>query len=80
MLDYFCIFSKGGALLWAFQMAALKGAPVNALVRTYLLEERSGESSFFYTPPAGAPYTLKWTMDNVRVRLRLLMHCARAGC
>lgn len=65
MLDYFCIFTKGGALLWAFQMATLKGAPVNALIRMCLLEERSGEESFNYNPPSGAPYTLKWSMHNV---------------
>jgi signal recognition particle receptor subunit alpha len=67
MLDCLYIFTKGGALLWAFQtVAALKGSPINALIRTYLLEERSGESSFTYSPPSGAPYTLKWTMHNVR--------------
>lgn len=66
MLDYFCIFTKGGTLLWAFQFASIKGTPVNALIRTCLLEERSGEALFNYNPPTGAPYTLKWTMHNVR--------------
>ena len=61
-----CIFTKGGALLWTWQMAALRGLPVDALIRTCLLEERSGESSFSYTPPSGAAYTLKWTLHNVR--------------
>ncbi|KAK9843578.1 hypothetical protein WJX84_007680 [Apatococcus fuscideae] len=64
MLDYFAIFSKGGALLWAFQLTALRGTPVDALVRTCLLEERSGESSWTYVPPQGAGYTLKWTLHN----------------
>jgi hypothetical protein len=63
-----CIFTKGGALLWTWQMAALRGLPVDALIRTCLLEERSGEASFSYTPPSGAAYTLKWTLHNVRAR------------
>lgn len=66
MLDSFCIFTKGGALLWTIQLAALRGDPVNALIRTCLLEERRGESSFSYTPPTGGAYTMKWTLHNVR--------------
>jgi len=66
MLDYFCIFSKGGAILWTWQLTALRGSPVEALIRTCLLEERSGEQSFTYKPPVGSSYTLKWTLDNVR--------------
>lgn len=64
MLDSFCIFTKGGALLWTIQLAALRGDPVNALIRTCLLEERLGESSFSYTPPSGSAYTMKWTLHN----------------
>ena len=69
MLDYVCIFTKGGALLWTWSLvsgSALRGCPVDALIRTWLLEERSGESSFTYTPPTGAAYSLKWTLHNVR--------------
>lgn len=67
MLDSFCIFTKGGALLWTIQLAALRGDPVNALIRTCLLEERLGESSFSYTPPSGSAYTMKWTLHNVNI-------------
>ena len=73
MLDYVCIFTKGGALLWTWSLvsgAALRGSPVDALIRNWLLEERSGESSFAYTPPQGAAYSLKWTMHNVRPAFR----------
>ena len=70
MLDAFCIFTKGGALLWTIQLAALRGDPVNALIRTCLLEERLGESSFSYTPPSGSAYTMKWTLHNVRKQRR----------
>ena len=65
MLDYFCIFSKGGAILWTWQLAALRGSPVDVLIRSCLLEERAGEKSFTYKPPVGSAYTLKWTFDNV---------------
>ena len=66
MLDYFAIFTKGGALLWAFQLTALKGDPVNALVRECLLEDRSAERSYTYNAGAGGGYTLKWSFNNVR--------------
>ena len=66
MLDYFCIFTKGGSLLWAMTFAAaLKGDPVNALIRTCLLEERAGQAAFSYTSPSGGAYTLKWSLNNV---------------
>ncbi|KAF8073223.1 Srpra [Scenedesmus sp. PABB004] len=72
MLDYFAIFTKGGALLWTLQFTtALKHHPLdalNALIRTCLLEERSGDAAFTYTPKAGAAQALKWTFHNVRAR------------
>lgn len=65
MLDYFCIFARGGALLWTFQMTALKGSPVDELIRSCLLEERVGDKSYTYAPAQGGPpYTLKWTLHN----------------
>eukprot|EP00775_Hariotina_reticulata_P009471 gene9471-9636_t len=68
MLDYFAIFTKGGALLWTLQFtAALKHNPIdalNALIRTCLLEERSGDNIFSYAPKAGASQSLKWTFHN----------------
>ena len=74
MLDYFCIFSKGGAILWTWQLTALRGSPVEALIRTCLLEERSGEKSFNYKPPVGSAYTMKWTLDNVSPHSRTSRH------
>lgn len=68
MLDYFAIFSRGGALLWTLQFTALRHNPldaINALVRSCLLEERSSEAAFTYTPKAGAAQSLKWTFHNV---------------
>ena len=82
MLEYACIFTKGGALLWTWSLVSgsgLRGNPVDALIRTCLLEDRSGESSFTYTPPSGSPYSLKWTMHNVSPSCQLL-HQAHASC
>lgn len=66
MLDYVCIFTKGGTLLWALSfVGALKGDPVNALIRACLLEERAAQSAYEYIIPSGGAYTLKWTLNNV---------------
>lgn len=76
MLDYFAIFTKGGALLWTLQFTtALKSNPIdalNALIRTCLLEERSSDSVFNYAPRTGASQALKWTFHNVS--------CSQASC
>mmetsp|Transcript_1717 Transcript_1717/g.6043 ORF Transcript_1717/g.6043 Transcript_1717/m.6043 type:complete len:602 (+) Transcript_1717:193-1998(+) len=63
MLEHFCIFAKGGILLWSIQFTALKGTPLEELIRTVLLEERSGERSFAYSH-GNTHYTLKWTYHN----------------
>ncbi|KAA8522860.1 hypothetical protein F0562_009283 [Nyssa sinensis] len=42
---------------------ALKGSPIDTLIRSCLLEERSGASLYNYDAP-GASYTLKWTFHN----------------
>lgn len=45
MLDYFCVFTKGGTLLWALSfVGSLKGDPINTLIRACLLEERAAQS------------------------------------
>jgi hypothetical protein len=86
MLDYFAIFTKGGALLWTLQFTALKHNPVeaiNALIRTCLLEERSAESTYTYTPKIGAAQALKWTFHNVSCNctaLAIRICSAYVGC
>ncbi|NXA02211.1 SRPRA protein, partial [Nesospiza acunhae] len=61
MLDFFTIFSKGGLVLWCFQ--GVRGpaatAPVNALIRSVLLQERGGNNSFTHEA-----LTLKYKLDN----------------
>ena len=80
MLDYFCIFARGGALLWTYQLTALKGGPVDALIRNCLLQERVGDKSYNYEPPQGASYTLKWTLHNVSFPTAFLLEVRWAGC
>ncbi|KAM6432412.1 signal recognition particle receptor subunit alpha [Liasis olivaceus] len=63
MIDFFTIFSKGGLVLWCFQgvrgPAAACTAPVNALIRSVLLQERGGSNSFTHEA-----LTLKYKLDN----------------
>ncbi|CAB1349095.1 unnamed protein product [Coregonus sp. 'balchen'] len=62
MLDFFTIFSKGGIVLWCFQGTGVTESftgPVNALIRSVILQERSGNNS--YTHDA---MSLKYKLDN----------------
>ncbi|MBA0747721.1 hypothetical protein Gogos_004611 [Gossypium gossypioides] len=65
MLEHLLIFTRGGLILWTCKELgnALKGSPIDTLIRSCLLEERSGAASFSYDAP-GASYTLKWTFHN----------------
>ncbi|XP_034768662.2 signal recognition particle receptor subunit alpha-like isoform X2 [Acipenser ruthenus] len=60
MLDFFTIFSKGGLVLWCFQ--GVNGSftgPVNALIRSVILQERSGSNLFTHDA-----LSLKYKLDN----------------
>nr|XP_033775003.1 signal recognition particle receptor subunit alpha isoform X1 [Geotrypetes seraphini] len=60
MLDFFTIFSKGGIVLWYFQgVPSSFTGPVNALIRSVILQERGGTSSFNHEA-----LTLKYKLDN----------------
>ncbi|KAL3323100.1 hypothetical protein AABB24_040284, partial [Solanum stoloniferum] len=65
MLEQLLIFTRGGLILWTCKELgnALRGSPIDTLIRSCLLEERSGAASFNYDIP-GAAYTLKWTFHN----------------
>ncbi|KAJ7955650.1 signal recognition particle receptor alpha subunit family protein [Quillaja saponaria] len=65
MLEQLLIFTRGGLILWTCKEFgnALKGSPIDTLIRSCLLEERSGAASYNYDAP-GAAYTLKWTFHN----------------
>ncbi|XP_061537183.1 signal recognition particle receptor subunit alpha isoform X2 [Phycodurus eques] len=62
MLDFFTIFSKGGIVLWCFQGTGVPESftgPVNALIRSVILQERSGNKSFTHEA-----LNLKYKLDN----------------
>lgn len=65
MLEQLLIFTRGGLILWTCRELgnALKGSPIDALIRSCLLEERSGDAAYQYDGPGGS-YTLKWTFHN----------------
>lgn len=65
MLEQLLIFTRGGLILWTCSEVgnALKGSPIDTLIRSCLLEERSGAALYNYDAP-GAAYTLKWTFHN----------------
>ncbi|OQS05924.1 signal recognition particle receptor subunit alpha [Thraustotheca clavata] len=59
MLDHVSIFSQSGAVLWSRSLCKLRGNPVDALVKTVLLEERTGRKEFNYDA-----YQMRWTLEN----------------
>ncbi|KAK9149780.1 hypothetical protein Scep_008537 [Stephania cephalantha] len=65
MLEQLLIFTRGGLILWTCKELgkALRGSPIDALIRSCLLEERSGDSSYNYDS-SGVAYTLRWTFHN----------------
>uniref|UniRef100_A0A6B2KZZ6 SRP54-type proteins GTP-binding domain-containing protein n=1 Tax=Arcella intermedia TaxID=1963864 RepID=A0A6B2KZZ6_9EUKA len=61
MLEHFCVFTLTGFVLWRYDGGmVLRGQPVNELIKTVILEERSGMTSF----PYDNQYILKWTQAN----------------
>ncbi|BFZ25505.1 hypothetical protein BsWGS_28544 [Bradybaena similaris] len=60
MLDFFTIFSKGGIVLWCFQgTSQLFTTSVNALIKSVILQERTGNNTF-----AHESLLLKYKLDN----------------
>lgn len=60
MLDFFTIFSKGGIVLWCFQGTSQLFTPaVNSLIKTVILQERTGNNSFTHEA-----LQLKYKLDN----------------
>lgn len=60
MLDLFTIFSKGGIVLWCFQSTSQIFAPsVNALIRSVILQERTGDHTFEHDS-----LRLQYKLDN----------------
>jgi len=60
MLDLFTIFSKSGLVLWRFQGASQSfTAPVNALIKSVILQECGSLESFTHEA-----HMLKYKLDN----------------
>lgn len=60
MLDLFTIFTKGGIVLWCFRgTQEFFAPPVNALIRSVILQERTGSNSFDHKS-----LTLQYKLDN----------------
>ncbi|PZC82165.1 hypothetical protein B5X24_HaOG210973 [Helicoverpa armigera] len=60
MLDLFSIFSKGGIVLWCFQSTSEIFSPsVNALIRSVILQERTGNNTFNHNA-----LSLQYKLDN----------------
>jgi signal recognition particle receptor subunit alpha len=63
MLEELLIFTRGGLILWsscrALGVAALKGSPIDALIRSCLLEDRAADATF-----SQDGHALKWTFNN----------------
>lgn len=59
MIDQFIVFSKTGYVHWSKTFSPVKSDPVNTLINTVLLEDRTGDKVTNI-----GPYALKWTFDN----------------
>ncbi|KAH8554776.1 SRP54-type protein [Umbelopsis sp. PMI_123] len=59
MLDLCTVLTKGGYVLWQKNYTHINGAPVDALIRDVLIEERAGITSYNKDS-----YALKWTFLN----------------
>ena len=59
MIDFFCIFTTTGLVLWSKTFCEVVGQPVNKLIKNVLLAERTNEKQFF-----DGQYVLKWSLNN----------------
>mmetsp|Transcript_18290 Transcript_18290/g.40488 ORF Transcript_18290/g.40488 Transcript_18290/m.40488 type:complete len:586 (-) Transcript_18290:96-1853(-) len=57
MIDGITVFTKGGVVLWSYQYIKIVGDPIDDLIKSVLLEERTGMAQH----KVGA-YTLKWRL------------------
>jgi len=59
MLDGFYIFTRGGLVLWSQVFFPLEGNPVNSLIESAIVQERTGVKE-----QVVGKYTLKYATDN----------------
>jgi len=59
MFDYVCIFTTGGVVLWYRAFCEMKLDPLNAFIKSILLEEKTAKTHF-----AVGDSVLKWKVQN----------------
>eukprot|EP00906_Rhabdomonas_costata_P039073 RCo055300 len=59
MIDHFTVLHKGGKVLWQKSLVKITGNPINQLIKTVLLEDRGGDSTFTHDS-----YRLQWLLAN----------------
>ena len=59
MIDSITVFTKAGIKLWSYNLVKIKGDPIDTLIKTVLLEERSGETHYQI-----GDYKMKWLIRN----------------
>jgi signal recognition particle receptor subunit alpha len=59
MIESVVVLTKGGLVLWSHTEPGIKGNPINTLIRSVLLEDRTGARSFNVDQ-----YTIKWALSN----------------
>ena len=59
MLDYACIFTTGGVLLFTKAFTTMKFDPIDLLIKRVLVQDKGSEQKLFLEP-----YQVRWTVDN----------------
>lgn len=60
MIDYFCVLTTGGITLFSRSYGTtIRGSPIDKLISTVILEQRTGEDIF-----KDGNYALLWSLNN----------------
>ena len=59
MLDFVCVFTTGGVVLWYRSFCDLKFGLLNIFIKNILLEEKTAQTQYNYQD-----YVLKWKVQN----------------
>lgn len=59
MIDFMCIFTTGGVVLWYKAFCEMKLDLLNIFIKNILLEEKTAKAHYTYQD-----YVLKWKVQN----------------
>eukprot|EP01064_Diplonema_japonicum_P034562 TRINITY_DN71_c3_g2_i1.p1 TRINITY_DN71_c3_g2~~TRINITY_DN71_c3_g2_i1.p1 ORF type:complete len:574 (+),score=139.84 TRINITY_DN71_c3_g2_i1:38-1759(+) len=59
MIDEVTVVHKGGLVLWKHSYSKVKGNPVSQLIKTVILEDRTGDGCFTHDT-----YKVEWLLEN----------------